>query len=116
MAQADVTVAQLATNVATGSNGGSRWQDISIVHTSKFSTMNQSTEAKVDNQSWSVNFWIGGGGGSSSSTSAGSETNQAEREVHVEISMKVTSVTVDRSSWFQVCDTPASRIIAQLTP
>jgi hypothetical protein len=85
---------------ATG--GGSRWQEINITHTHKIEEQSAQTEASASSSSWSVNFWLASGGGSSEKSTGSFKSKNSNKEVNLEISMKVTMVTVDRSSWFQV--------------
>jgi hypothetical protein len=59
-------------------------------------------EGSSDSKRWNADFWIGSAGGTSEQLSGDFQTANASKNVKVEISMRVTMVTVDRSSWFQV--------------
>ncbi|KAI1062937.1 hypothetical protein LB507_005566 [Fusarium sp. FIESC RH6] len=81
-------------------NGGSRWSEIHIqsnVANSYTKTVSE-TESKVD--SFECNFWIGSYSKSKQENSATNTTESGGSTLSVDVSMRVTYVTVDRSGWF----------------
>jgi hypothetical protein len=114
-----LTVGVLAASKPKPTSGGSRWQEINIAFEHSFSAQGQSVEGSSDSKRWNADFWIGSAGGTSEQLSGDFQTANASKNVKVEISMRVTMVTVDRSSWFQVstiyCFRYAGRTILGLT-
>lgn len=94
------TLASSGSNKSQG--GGSRWQTIFLTRKMKYTKEDTDTKSEFSMSRWSCNFWIGSAGGSNEKSEATSTTSNIDKELDVELSMKVTLVTVDRSGWFQV--------------
>ena len=82
--------------------GGSRWQEIHITHDLKPSHPYSEADVKSSSDSWNVKLWLAGAGGSSERKRGHAQDHTQENNFQLDISLKVTRVTVDRSSWFQV--------------
>ncbi|KAI1880301.1 hypothetical protein JX265_001922 [Neoarthrinium moseri] len=97
----ELKVGDLATTKPAAIGGGSRWQEINIVGEQKYTSQSSLTKGSSDAEMWSCNFWIGSAGGSNTSETGSFTSSNEGHSANIEISMKVTLVTVDRSSWFQ---------------
>lgn len=97
-----VSIASLSQNRPKAVGGGSRWQEVHLTHEQVYTKQSSEVSASTSNTSWNVGFWVWSTGGSTSSTSANFWTKNENKQIHIEIHMKISLVTVDRSSWFQV--------------
>lgn len=111
----DLSVDKLVVKKPPPVAGGSRWQEISITTEQQYSVSNRTLESKASSERWNVDFWIGSAGGSNEHTEANFLSTEQGGKIQLEISMKVTLVTVDRSSWFQVGRMTNSTCIRRLT-
>ncbi|KAI0058158.1 hypothetical protein BV25DRAFT_1296423 [Artomyces pyxidatus] len=78
-----------------------RWIDISFETSVSNKVTTRETSSSASTSSWNVNLWLGSASGNSSSSSASMSASDVEQHVKVSISLRVSLVTVDRSSWFQ---------------
>ena len=78
------------------------WTSIFIKST--FSKNDQKSESAATSSytSWRVGLFFGSGGGSSSSYDASSSQSEANKEVDVEIGLRVTKVGISRPGWFDM--------------
>lgn len=97
-----VLVEDLVANKPLSTAGGSRWQEINIAYDHTQKVQSSGNEAAASISKWNVDFWIGSAGGSNEKSSSNFHMHNEQKTLKVEIGMKVTLVTVDRSSWFQV--------------
>ncbi|KAH7027231.1 uncharacterized protein B0I36DRAFT_247443, partial [Microdochium trichocladiopsis] len=81
-------------------NGGSRWSEIHISSSAKDTFSDTSSMSSSSVSSSRCNFWIGSYSSSSASSSAQNEAQSSVQSLSVDVSMRVTYVTVDRSGWF----------------
>ena len=102
--QGALTVGDLSAQKPIKSGGGSRWQEINITKQQKYTEQYSSKGGSSFPENWNTNFWIASGGGSVEKSSGDFVSSNIDKEISLEISMKVTLVTVDRSTWFQVCE------------
>ncbi|KAJ1021939.1 hypothetical protein NDA16_003701 [Ustilago loliicola] len=81
-------------------NGGSRWVDLTV-HSAVTSEASSTVSASSSSvSSVSCNFWLGSYSKSSHTLSALNVSEANKSELVVDVSMRVTYVTVDRSGWF----------------
>ncbi|KAI0050873.1 hypothetical protein FA95DRAFT_1676382 [Auriscalpium vulgare] len=78
-----------------------RWMDISFKTTVSNKETVKDTSSKSSTSSWNVNLWLGSTSGDSTSSEATAKHSSTEQHVEVDISLRVSLVTVDRSGWFQ---------------
>ena len=81
-------------------NGGSRWSEIHIESNVSNEYTSSSSSSSSSISSFNCNFWIGSYSSSSGSDQASNETRSMSQNLHVEINMRTTYVTADRSGWF----------------
>jgi hypothetical protein len=81
-------------------NGGSRWSEIQVssVVDNSYSVASSGSSSSVS--SYSCNFWLGSSSGSSSNSSAQNSSQSLSATLKVDVAMRTTYVTVDRSGWF----------------
>ncbi|KXJ90366.1 hypothetical protein Micbo1qcDRAFT_205214 [Microdochium bolleyi] len=81
-------------------NGGSRWSEIHVKSSAEDSFSDTSSVATSSLSSSTCNFWIGSHSSSSATTAATNTATTSDTSLTVEVSMRATYVTVDRSGWF----------------
>ena len=107
--QGQLTVGDLSAQKPVKSGGGSRWQEINITKTQKYTEQATSVSGSSFAENWNTNFWIGSASGHEEKRNAEFKSSNIDKEINLEISMRVTLVTVDRSTWFQVCSSGIRR-------
>ncbi|EPQ29004.1 uncharacterized protein PFL1_03294 [Pseudozyma flocculosa PF-1] len=85
---------------ASGGGGGTRWIELSLASRSANKASETSSMASSSTSSWNCNFWIGSYSKNSSTAEAKVKSELKSTEFGVDISMRVSYVTVDRSGWF----------------
>ncbi|KAI0050912.1 hypothetical protein FA95DRAFT_499075 [Auriscalpium vulgare] len=78
-----------------------RWMDISFTTSVANKETVRDTSSTSSTSSWNVNLWLGSASGDSTSSEAKATHSTKDEHVDVEISLRVSLVTVDRSGWFQ---------------
>lgn len=96
-----MSVETLASAASNKVKGGSRWQSVFVIKKMKYTNEDSDTNSDFSMSRWSCNFWVGSKDRSDPNSGAAVATANIDKELDVEISMKVTLVTVDRSGWFQ---------------
>ena len=99
-ASADLEKSSAEVGKLPQNNGGSRWSEVQIssVVSNKYSATSSSSSSSVS--SYNCNFWLGSSSGSSSSSSAENLSRTMSNTLKVDVAMRTTYVTVDRSGWF----------------
>lgn len=97
-----VSVTELATKPTTGIAGGSRWQDINLSHRMDYMADSSATDSGAGSLQGNVSLWVGSIGGGTEGSGASYAAGSSSMQLSLDVSMKITLVTVDRSSWFQV--------------
>ena len=97
------TMADIAPSATdTAPTAGSRWIALTITSKDAADFKSSAARTEVSRTDWGVSFFGFAAGGSGNTKSEGStDTSAQSSNLDVEISMKCTMVTADRSSWFQ---------------
>jgi hypothetical protein len=98
-APAEIATLEKAGKLPSG-NGGSRWSEVHVSSTveNDYTSVESIRSSSVN--SARCNFWIGSHSSSSSSASASNQTRTMSETLGVDVGMRTTYVTVDRSGWF----------------
>ncbi|KAH7304523.1 hypothetical protein B0I35DRAFT_494848 [Stachybotrys elegans] len=81
-------------------NGGSRWSEVHILSSVSDEYTQSESKSSSSVKDFQCNFWIGSHSDSSSQSSASASAESASKTLNVDVSMRVTYVTVDRAGWF----------------